>query len=146
MPPNPNLPTTSVLLIDETETDRKYFADQLKRRSPNYKILEATDGEAGLTLYRSQQIDCVVDKPLGDGWLSRTPGPERLMCASSRTLQCELIGRVPELAEQHPPVSRHLINGTEHLSPTEIGKGRDDIVEAARTAYLQLFNNRFFNA
>ena len=60
MPPNPNLPTTSVLLIDGTETDRKYFADQLKRRSPDYKILEATDGEAGLTLYRSQRIDCVV--------------------------------------------------------------------------------------
>jgi len=52
--------TTSVLLIDGNEADRKYFADQLKGRSPEYKILEATDGEAGLTLYRSRRIDCVV--------------------------------------------------------------------------------------
>src|SRR5262245_49534889 len=54
------LPTTSVLLIDGNTTDRKYFAEQLKRRSPDYKILEATDGEAGLALYRSRRIDCVV--------------------------------------------------------------------------------------
>jgi DNA-binding response OmpR family regulator len=53
-------PTTFVLFIDGNDTDRKYFADQLKRRSPDYKILEAADGEAGLTLYRSRRIDCVV--------------------------------------------------------------------------------------
>jgi CheY-like chemotaxis protein len=60
MPPNSEVPTTSVLLIDGNDTDRKYFADQLKDRSPDYKILEATDGEEGLTLYRSRRIDCVV--------------------------------------------------------------------------------------
>src|SRR5438067_978082 len=60
MPPNSEVPTTSVLLIDGNDTDRKYFADQLKDRSPDYKILEATDGEEGLILYRSRQIDCVV--------------------------------------------------------------------------------------
>jgi CheY-like chemotaxis protein len=60
MPPNSEVPTTSVLLIDGNDTDRKYFADQLKGRSPDYKILEATDGEEGLTLYRSRRIDCVV--------------------------------------------------------------------------------------
>jgi len=60
MPPNPDLPTTSVLLIDGSDADRKYFADQLKGRSPDYKILEATNGEDGLILYRYRRIDCVV--------------------------------------------------------------------------------------
>jgi CheY-like chemotaxis protein len=60
MPPTTKPPTTSVLLIDGNDTDRRYFADQLKGRSPDYKILEATDGDAGLTLYRSRRIDCTV--------------------------------------------------------------------------------------
>ena len=60
MSPNSERPTTSVLFIDGNDTDRKFFADQLKRRSPDYKILEATDGQTGLALYRSRQVDCVV--------------------------------------------------------------------------------------
>ena len=60
MPPDPDVPTTSVLLIDGNDTDRANFAAQLKDRSPDYKILEATDGEAGLILYRSRRVDCVV--------------------------------------------------------------------------------------
>ena len=58
--PTTEPPTISVLLIDGNDTDRRGFADQLKGRSPDYEILEATDGEAGLTLYRSRRIDCVV--------------------------------------------------------------------------------------
>src|SRR5438874_2133419 len=57
---NPDLSTTSVLLIDGNDTARKYFADQLKGRSHGYEILEATDGKTGLTLYGSRRIDCVV--------------------------------------------------------------------------------------
>ncbi len=60
MPPNLKRLTTSILLIDGNDTDRRYFAYQLKGRSPEYNILEATDGEAGLALYRSRRIDCVV--------------------------------------------------------------------------------------
>ena len=60
MSPNRELPTTSVLLIDGNATDRRYFAYQLKGRSPEYEVLEAADGEAGLALYRSRRIDCVV--------------------------------------------------------------------------------------
>ena len=60
MPPNPEIPTTSVLLIDGNDTDRANFAAQLKRRAPDYKILEATEGNAGLLLYRSRRVDCVV--------------------------------------------------------------------------------------
>ena len=60
MPPNSEVPPTSLLIIDGNDTDRNYFAKQLKGRSPDYEILEATDGESGLLLYRSRRIDCVV--------------------------------------------------------------------------------------
>lgn len=60
MPPNSGIPTTSVLFIDDSKGQRAYWADQLKSRSSDYEILEASDGESGLRLYRSRQIDCVV--------------------------------------------------------------------------------------
>jgi len=60
MPPNPEPPTTSVLLIDGYNPDRAFFAEELRSRSPDYHIVEATDGQSGLDLYRSQRIDCVV--------------------------------------------------------------------------------------
>lgn len=60
MPSNRERRTTSVLLIDESAIDRAHFADQLKQYFPEYLIVEAADGQSGLALYRSQQIDCVV--------------------------------------------------------------------------------------
>jgi DNA-binding NarL/FixJ family response regulator len=51
---------TSVLLIDGSQNQRAYWAEQLKRGSPNYQIVEAPDGQSGLDLYRSRKIDCVV--------------------------------------------------------------------------------------
>ena len=60
MHPNPELPTTAVLLIDENKNQRAYWADQLKSCSSDYEILEASDGESGLKLYQSRRIDCVV--------------------------------------------------------------------------------------
>jgi len=56
----PDIPTTSVLLIDGYSTDRIGFANHLRSCSPDYQILEAKDGEEGLALYRSRRIDCVV--------------------------------------------------------------------------------------
>ena len=52
--------TTSVLFIDGNDADRKFFSEGLKCHSPDYRILEATDGESGLALYRSQRIDCIL--------------------------------------------------------------------------------------
>lgn len=53
--------TTSVLLIDSSSDDRAFYAEGLRRCSPDYLIQEATDGQSGLALYRrSQRIDCVV--------------------------------------------------------------------------------------
>jgi CheY-like chemotaxis protein len=60
MPPSTELLTTSVLLIDGFAADRIYFTDQLKHCSPGYQIIEATDGQSGLDLCRSRQVDCVV--------------------------------------------------------------------------------------
>ena len=60
MLPNRELPSTSVLLIDGSKNQRAYWADQLKRCSADYQIVEAADGQSGLDLYRSRRIDCVV--------------------------------------------------------------------------------------
>src|SRR3954469_15643895 len=56
----PASPTTSVLLIDSSMNQRMYWADQLKRCSADYEIVEAADGQSALDLYRSRRIDCVV--------------------------------------------------------------------------------------
>jgi CheY-like chemotaxis protein len=60
MPPNADVHTTSVLFIDESKNQRAYWADQLKRCSPGYEIVQASDGQSGLDLFRSRRIDCVV--------------------------------------------------------------------------------------
>jgi CheY-like chemotaxis protein len=60
MPPNHELPGTSVLLIDWSQTQRTYWTGQLKSCSPDYQITEAADGQSGLDIYRSRRIDCVV--------------------------------------------------------------------------------------
>jgi len=50
----------SILLIDGNHTDRRYYAHRLKVSSPDYVIVEALTGQAGLDLYQSQSIDCVI--------------------------------------------------------------------------------------
>ena len=60
---------TSVLFIDGFDTDRAYWATQLRSFSPDYEILEAANGQSGLTICRSRRVDCIVlelalpDKP-----------------------------------------------------------------------------------
>lgn len=51
---------TSILLIDGNHTDRQYYAHRLQVSSPDYVIFEAQTGQAGLDLYHSQSIDCVI--------------------------------------------------------------------------------------
>ena len=60
MPPHYERSYTSVLLIDGNATDRAFYAGELNGCSPGYRVVEATDGQSGLDLYRSQRIDCVV--------------------------------------------------------------------------------------
>ena len=60
MPTDSELPVTSLLLIDGSKNQRAYWRDQLKSCSLHYEILEASDSQSGLALYRSRRIDCVV--------------------------------------------------------------------------------------
>jgi DNA-binding NarL/FixJ family response regulator len=60
MSPNSDLPTTAVLFIDESKNQRTFWTNQLKRCSADYEILEASDSQSGLDLYKSRRIDCVV--------------------------------------------------------------------------------------
>lgn len=50
----------TVLLIDANKADRTYWATKIKQASPDYVVLEAENGESGLALYKSHQVDCVV--------------------------------------------------------------------------------------
>jgi len=50
----------SILLIEDSDIVRNYYADHLKLRSPYYVILEAATGRTGLDLYQSRKIDCVI--------------------------------------------------------------------------------------
>jgi DNA-binding NarL/FixJ family response regulator len=50
----------TVLLIDSHDQDRQHYASRLKASSSNYTIIEAVSGQAGLDLYNSQPIDCVI--------------------------------------------------------------------------------------
>ena len=53
-------PNTTILLIDNDDRDRTYYANQLKLSSPEAIILEAKDGQAGLELCKAQKVDCIV--------------------------------------------------------------------------------------
>jgi DNA-binding NarL/FixJ family response regulator len=55
-----NTATTTVLFIDPHDEDRRYWTQRLLICSFDYTILEAKEGHAGLELYRSRPIDCVV--------------------------------------------------------------------------------------
>jgi len=50
----------SILFIDGHGKDRQYYAHRLKVSSPDCEIFEASTGQAGLDLYKSRSIDCVI--------------------------------------------------------------------------------------
>jgi len=50
----------SILLVDGDDNSRTYFAERLRQRSPDYFIFEAASAKAGLQIYESISIDCVV--------------------------------------------------------------------------------------
>jgi DNA-binding NarL/FixJ family response regulator len=90
--------STTVLLIDSFQDDRQYWAERLHISSPNYVILEADTGAAGLALCQSQRVDCVVlELNLPD-----MPGLEVLIKLVPRILQPEtaviVLSRVSYLA------------------------------------------------
>ena len=63
----PSSSTPTILPIDPNKTDREYWAHRLAKASPEYVVLEADTGEAGLAICRWQRVDCVlVELTLGD--------------------------------------------------------------------------------
>src|ERR1041385_7282434 len=58
--PNRNFLPTRVLFIDGNANDRALYVGGLQQSSPDYQIIEATDGQSGLAIHRSLRIDCVV--------------------------------------------------------------------------------------
>lgn len=55
-------PSTTVLFIDGRKDDRQYWVQQLKISSPDYLVLEAGTGAAGLAICRSHRVDCVISE------------------------------------------------------------------------------------
>jgi CheY-like chemotaxis protein len=55
-------PSTTILFIDHHDDDRQYWVRRLRRSSPDYVVLEASTGKAGLAICRSQQVECVISE------------------------------------------------------------------------------------
>lgn len=53
-------PSTTILFIDSHDHDRQYWVKRLTISSPEYVVLEADTGAAGLAICQSQLVDCVV--------------------------------------------------------------------------------------
>ncbi|HEY6085260.1 MAG TPA: response regulator [Nitrospira sp.] len=58
--PETNQAAITVLLIDGNAKDRLYYTQRLQKSSPDYCILEGSNGQSGLNICRSNAIDCVV--------------------------------------------------------------------------------------
>ena len=54
------VPSATVLFIDGYDHDREYWARRLNMSSPEFLVLEANTGVAGLSVCQSQRIDCIV--------------------------------------------------------------------------------------
>jgi DNA-binding NarL/FixJ family response regulator len=95
---------TTVLLIDAFKDDREYWAERLHISSPNYLILEADTGAAGLAVCQSRGVDCVVlELNLPD-----MPGFEILVKLVPRAL--------------HPEMAVIMLSRIEHLSIAELAE------------------------
>lgn len=52
--------SSTILFIDANHQDRDYYAQRLRRSSPDSVVLQATTGRAALAICNNQAIDCVV--------------------------------------------------------------------------------------
>src|SRR5262247_3129841 len=55
-----SFPVTTILLIDDQDKDRTYYAERIRSGISDCMVLEARDGRSGLALYRSLKIDCII--------------------------------------------------------------------------------------
>jgi DNA-binding NarL/FixJ family response regulator len=52
----------TILFIDHHDDDRQYWVQRLRMSSPEYVILEASTGKSGITICRSQRVECIVSE------------------------------------------------------------------------------------
>jgi DNA-binding NarL/FixJ family response regulator len=57
-----DFPSITILFIDHHDDDRQHWIQRLRISSPDYVILEASTGKAGLAIGRSQQVECVISE------------------------------------------------------------------------------------
>jgi len=55
-------PSTTILCIDHHVDDRQYWVRRLRISFPDYVVLEASTGKAGLEICRSQRVECVISE------------------------------------------------------------------------------------
>ena len=54
--------SSTILFIDNHDDDRQYWAQRLRISLPDYVVLEASTGKAGLVICRSQRVECVISE------------------------------------------------------------------------------------
>jgi DNA-binding NarL/FixJ family response regulator len=52
----------TILFIDHHDDDRQYWVQRLRMSSPEYVIIEASTGKSGITICRSQRVECIVSE------------------------------------------------------------------------------------
>ena len=52
----------TILFIDHHDDDRQYWVQRLRMSSPDYVILEASSGKSGISICRSQRVECVISE------------------------------------------------------------------------------------
>jgi DNA-binding NarL/FixJ family response regulator len=52
----------TILFIDNHDDERQYWAQRLRISLPDYVVLEASTGKAGLVICRSQRVECVISE------------------------------------------------------------------------------------
>jgi len=52
----------TILFIDHHDDDRQYWVQRLRMSSPEYVILEASTGKSGISICRSQRVECIVSE------------------------------------------------------------------------------------
>ena len=52
----------TILFIDHHDDDRQYWVQRLRMSSPDYVVLEASSGKSGITICRSQRVECIISE------------------------------------------------------------------------------------
>src|SRR6476620_1097728 len=54
--------SSTILVIDHHDDDRQSWVQRLRISLPDYVVLEASTGKAGLVICRSQRVECVISE------------------------------------------------------------------------------------